>query len=286
MKIANLAEPFPTETLDQVAFERFIAALLSKLHPEAVVRRAGESGHKQDGLDVTVLWPDGTLHSFQCKRVVRFGPADVTKAVAAHSGPADRKHLVLSRTASPQAARALASNPDWVMLDKEDIGRIIRLELSHDDQDRLVDVFFPGLRLQLLGRSEASQWLTTGEFFGPFVRPEAMISHDLPLQSRENEAYRLAEALANPINGMVLLVGPGGGGKSRVLLEVLSRFERRDGRSIVRWLSAGGAGGGRVGLDALGRGPKLLVVDDAHDRDGDELLGLFEHAALREPPPA
>jgi transcriptional regulator with XRE-family HTH domain len=277
--LASLGQALPTDRLDQVAFERFVAAMLSKRHPGAVVRRAGESGHEQGGLDVTVRWPDGTLHSYQCKRVARFGPADVVAAVAAHAKAADVKHLVISRTASPQAADALTSFPGWIMLDREDLSRIVHLELSHDDQDRLIDVFFPGMRMPLLGRSEASQWLTTTEYFAPFIQPDAVISHGLPLQGREAEAALLRACLADPGDGTAFLVGPGGGGKSRLLLHVLGEFEFRNPGTTVRFLSAAGTGGRRAGLEALGRRPKVLVVDDAHDRDADDLLGLFEHAA-------
>src|SRR5208282_3504877 len=137
---AHSAQLFPVDRLDPETFERFVEYLLTLLYPVATVQRAGSSGHKQDGLDITVTWP-AARHSYQCKRVDRFGPAHILRAVEAHTAAADKKHLVLSRIVSPQAAEAMRSFPDWEIWDKEKLTALIRLHLSDDDQNRLVDIF-------------------------------------------------------------------------------------------------------------------------------------------------
>jgi transcriptional regulator with XRE-family HTH domain len=277
--VVSYAQPFPMDRLDPTTFERFVQYILSLLYkPPAQVMPAGSSGHTQDGLDITVTTADGQVFSFQCKRVSRFGPAEVAKAVAAHVAPADRKHLVLSRVASPQAADALREHEDWELWDKEILSRKIRLDLTPDEQIRLVDIFFRGQRRALLGRDEAGPWLTTEDFFEPFATPGATFSHSWHLKGREQEIQDLLGALQRDEHTpAVLVTGPGGIGKSKILKEALERLAVQQPQRTVRLLSSA-AEITRQSLELLGAGPKLLVIDDAHDRDG--LGALFEYAAV------
>lgn len=278
--VASYAQPFPVDRLDADTFERFVEFLLGLLYRgKAVVSRAGESGHKQDGIDLTVLFPDGTRFSYQCKRVQQFGPAEVVQAVAAHTAPSDKKYLVLSRVPSPQTQDAIRTFPNWEIWGKEDLSRLIRTDLTTDDQNRLVDIFFRGQRLSLLGRSEPGPWLKIDEFFAPFIERGTIFNHDLSLQGRDADIARLSLALQKNDAPLVLLTGPGGIGKSRLLKESLETFAKAHPQMLIRFLSSSGeATPGN--LEALGDRPKILVVDDAHDRDG--LGGLMEHAAIPE----
>ena len=93
---------------------------------------------------------------------------------------------------------------------------------------------------------------------------------------REKESTELLAALVRPGIRMVILAAPGGMGKSRLLKEVMASFSHREPSVCIRFLS-GASDASRQTLDDLGPAPKVLVVDDAHDRDG---LGvLFEYAA-------
>jgi transcriptional regulator with XRE-family HTH domain len=278
--VTSYAQPFPVDRLDADTFERFVEFFLQCLHRgKAEVKRAGESGHKQDGVDLFVMFPDGLRVSYQCKRVEQFGPADVARAVAAHSAVADKKYLVLSRVPSPQTQDAIRRFPDWEIWGKEDLSRLIRTELTGDDQNRLVDIFFRGQRLSLLGRSEAGPWLTIDEFFAPFVGRGTIFNHDLNLKGRDDEVALLSDALQTKDTPLVLLTGPGGIGKSRLLKDALEAFAKAHPLVCIRFLSSSGDVT-RENIEALGNAPKILVIDDAHDRDG--LGGLLEHAAVPE----
>jgi transcriptional regulator with XRE-family HTH domain len=275
--IVSFSQPFPIDKLEPETFERFITYLLEfKYGNEATVRKAGTSGHKQDGLDVTVEFED-KVYSFQCKRTQQFGPADVARAVAAHTAIADKKHLVLSRVASPQTTNAIKKYPDWELWDKEYISQIIRTQLSMDAQNRLVDMFFRGQRLSLLGRSEPGPWQTVEEFFSPLMIGAAYFTHKWPLKGRSIEISNLHQALQAVSRPLVLLTGAAGMGKSRVLMEALSSFQKLQQPTLIRLLSPTEEVT-RQSLDDLGDGPKILVIDDAHDRDG--LSTLLHYAAI------
>jgi transcriptional regulator with XRE-family HTH domain len=267
---------FPVDALDPATFEQFVAAVVKEMHPVADVRVQGSRGHDQAGTDIVVRFPDTTQWSLQCKRVERFGKADIEKAVADHTIAADRKFLVLSRIASPGAADALSAHEGWTLWDKQDLTQLVR-RLPGDAQDRLVDIYFRGQRMTLLGRSEPGPWVTADRYFEPFKGRAAVFSHDWDLVGRSTEIDSLVTVLASTgETRAALLLGPGGIGKTRVLKEAINRYAAGEPGVAVRFLSASREPD-PASLDALGNGHKLLVVDDGHDREG---LGLvIEYAA-------
>lgn len=278
--VQSFDQPFPVDQLAADTFERFVQHFVDRKYAgKAKVRRAGGTGHKQDGVDVVATFNDGGEHIFQCKRHKQFGPADVAKAVKEYTGAAKVKHLVLSRVASPQTDAALRE-AGWELWDKDDLSRMIRTDLSIEDQERLVDIFFRGQRQALLGRPEPGPWMTTDEFFRPFEGRAKAFSHDHPLRGREKEIEALITALEDPDQPVVMLTGAGGMGKSRVLKEALTKYAAAHGAVTVRILSRE-ADATPESLANLGAAPKVLVIDDAHERDG--LAGILQYAASTTP---
>ena len=258
---------FPVDALDPATFEQFVATLMTEMHPHADVRVQGSRGHDQAGTDIVARFPDKMVWSLQCKRVERFGKADIDKAVGEHTVEADRKFLVLSRIASPGAADALAAHDGWSLWDKQDLTRLVR-RLPGDAQDRLVDIYFRGQRMTLLGRSEPGPWVTTDQYFAPFKGRSAVFSHDWGLVGRGAEIDALVATLASTTEQRaVLLLGSGGIGKTRILKEAINRYVVANHNVAIRFLSTSGEPD-PASLDSLGNGSKLLVVDDGHDREG------------------
>jgi transcriptional regulator with XRE-family HTH domain len=269
-------QPFPVDALAHEAFQRFIEDLVRALHPDArEVRAAGKTGHDQAGTDILAILADGRRSSFQCKRVTRFGPADVRETVHAHAAPADHKYLVLSRVASPRTAEAVRAFRDWTLWDKDDIARLVRDGLAPLVRRKLVDKYFPGQRYALLGEPNPGPWQTPDEFFAPFAGSHATFSHDWDLVGRASEVDAIMHGLQSDTNRIVLLLGAGGIGKSRILKYVVETLQTHNGRpplflSPTETLSA-------AALEILGNGPEIVIVDDAHDRS--DLPGLFAYAA-------
>lgn len=273
--IVSFDKPFPVDGLSPESFERFSQALLEQLYPNASVHAVGGQGHTQLGSDIDVTLDNGACYSFQCKRVGQFGPNDVEKAVAAYAGEATEKFILLSRIASPRTRDAIRRHAGWDLWDKEDLSRRVR-SLSREQQVRLVTTFFPERRFALLGHTADGRWQTSDEFFAPYMSGHGAFSHDWPLVGRTTELAELSSKLEDTSIKVILLTGAGGSGKSRVLKEAIGEYQARHTDRTIRLLSPTQDATGQS-LDELGKGDKLLVVDDAHDRS--DLPIQFQYAA-------
>lgn len=274
--VSTYDQPFPIDALSPDSFERFCFSLLSYLYPSAKVHRVGGQGHIQEGLDVEVIFPNKTYHTFQCKRVKEFGAQKVHLAVNKHTRAADQKVIFLARVASPQAREAIRQYSEWDIWDKEDISLQIR-KLPKIDQLKLVDTFFHGQRLALLGEIEPGPWQTSDIFFAPFMGEYTAFSHRWSLIGRAEKIRELVEGLENNRKRAIFLVGTGGAGKTRVLKEAIAIYESARKGGAVYFLSPSEKVTNKS-LEDLGNQEKVLVVDDAHDRD--DLQLLFQYAAM------
>ncbi|MGA2495770.1 MAG: helix-turn-helix transcriptional regulator [Roseiarcus sp.] len=272
--VTSFDQPFPIDGLSPESFERFTLHFLSALYPGAKVHRAGGPGHTQDGLDVDVTFNDGKCFHFQCKRTQQFGAAKARAVVSAYTSKAAKKFILLTRVASPKAREAIRDYKSWDIWDKEDVALQIR-HLSKHEQIRLVDIFFKGQRLALLGETEPNVWQTSETFFASFSGYGAF-NHDWTLVGRTDDANKLLEALQTPSVNLTFLVGTAGRGKTRVLKHSIEEFQRRHSEVLVRFLAPSEEVNSKS-LEDLGTGDKVLIVDDAHNYQ--DLKLLFQYVA-------
>jgi transcriptional regulator with XRE-family HTH domain len=271
--VTTFDQPFPVEALSPESFERFCRDLMQALHPDANIHRAGQSGHRQDGIDIEADLANGEIHTFQCKRVQEFGPQKVHTAVAQDKVPATKKFLLVSRVASPQTRAAIRKHPTWDIWDRDDLSAKIRT-LPRIEQRRLVDIYFNRRRFELLGETEATAWETTKEFFTPFENSEGLFNHVWKLIGRKQATADLRKAVDNEDSRAIFLIGSGGAGKTRVLKQVIECYEAATPHLNVRFLSRTSEVTKKA-LEELGSKSALIVVDDAHDRHDLALLFHF-----------
>lgn len=269
----TLDEPFPLGALSPESFERFCGSLVEAMYPGANIYRAGGQGHKQDGIDLTIRHQDGTKHVYQCKRYETFGPQKVHEVVAKEKTDAEKKILMLTRVASPQTRNAMAQHENWELWDRDDISRKVR-QLPFDDQKRLVRVYFPGKAIDLLGRSAMSAWETPAEFFRPFSKNERLFSHTWALIGRDKIVDDIKTAIDDDKIELILVSGLAGGGKTRVLKEVLEKVEQEKPRKKIL-VASPTAELDRDAFEELEVNQMILVVDDAHDRNDLPILFSF-----------
>jgi transcriptional regulator with XRE-family HTH domain len=271
----SLDLPWPVDALLPETFERFCTDLLTCLHgSKGHVTRFGSQGHTQQGLDIEAVFSDKSRFTYQCKKHKAFGPKKIAEAVADHTAKAKKKFILFSGLASPQSREEIKKHADWYLWDREDITRYARLDLPKVDQQRLVDIYFPGQRLALLGELEPSPWRQPGDFFAGMVEPTSAFSHAWALEGRDSELEKLKEFATQQKTRAILLVGNGGTGKSR-LLKALSDHLEATHKSSQRILFLARDPLRSKDLEALGSELKILVCDDAHDRDDIALLADY-----------
>ena len=84
------------------------------------------------------------------------------------------------------------------------------------EQVRLVDIFFAGLRMPLLGVTEELVWETPAQFFEVFANAGALFNHTWQMVGRDDALATLNAFLSDTAARLVFLTGAGGSGKSRV----------------------------------------------------------------------
>jgi hypothetical protein len=104
----------------------------------------------------------------------------------------------------------------------------------------------------------------------------AFFNHAWKLVGRKKVLAEFDRHLKDETGRVVLLVGSGGSGKSRVLKQAIEGYEATHRGTTIRFLSRT-AEVTKKSLEELGNKPALLIVDDAHDRS--DLPLLFQFAA-------
>ncbi|HZY18876.1 MAG TPA: helix-turn-helix domain-containing protein [Ramlibacter sp.] len=267
-------QALPLYALAPERFERFCADFLDRYFRASGGRasRYGASGHDQRGIDILVEFP-AKVYVFQCKRVEEFGAQKVHSAVAEQKYPAALSVLLLSNVASPKARDAITLHKDWQLWDREDISRRFR-ELPMVERTDLVDIYFPGKRLQLLGVPEDGPLLTVERFFKPLLKPGGFFSQDWDLVGRDGELQEVLSALQDDQVRVCVVVGAPGAGKTRFVRDTIAAIESRHRDVLVQCVSPTEDVRSEH-LARLGERKKLLVVDDAQDREDIPLLLRF-----------
>ena len=268
--------PLPLSSLLPESFEYFCLDLLAThLKGDADVHPAGKTGHKQYGIDIEAQFANGDLHTYQCKREANFGPEKVKRAIKGQTIAAKKKHILLSRVASPDARATIRRIPGWDLWDQIDITRIFRT-LPKSEQVRIVDIYFPTQRFALTGESAAGPWQTIEAFFAPQLSEGRVFNQRWDLVGRTVELESLAGAFADPDALVVSLIGRAGEGKSRVLRSALDAFASQHAGVHV-FVASPTEEITAKNLEDLGTREKLIVVDDVHDRS--DLVQLIRYVA-------
>jgi hypothetical protein len=267
--MASLERAIPFEDLPPRQFERFSANLLRALYPDAQVCLYGHEGHKQGGIDVKVKTPEGRTWGVQAKRRARFGPALMRKAAQDLALATDHNLLFLSSQASPALRDTMDLLPKWELWDAEDLSDKV-WTLPRAERIHLVDRFFPGRRVEILGDPEPSPWLNPTQAFAGLEESVWNFSHAWELVGRTKELDQLHAWIRDPQQPLCFLHGPGGAGKSRLLKAFTEQFERAMPSWRIYYLSEEPLQARH--FEDVGKGSQLWVCDDAHRRSDLELL--------------
>ncbi|MCO1574638.1 restriction endonuclease [Crossiella sp. SN42] len=274
----------PTPSLAPGEFEDFTERLLSahrfcvdSVRKVIQVDRWGRRGDKQDGIDFAGAFSDGATAAWQCKRYWNLTPAQVRDAVAECAYVAHEYYLVCSGEASSPARAEIAKYPGWNLLDRRGLGRLLADLPLHKRRDVLDETWGKTERKRLLGVPGEDAFWSLSTFVEDRVNPETVLNDCGPHVGRQAELRELGSALdrtgLHPV--VVLISGPGGRGKTRLLIEALEAFQVNH-REVPVLLSSPGAYLDGAALGELPQVPAVVVVDDAH-RDPEALTPLLTY---------
>lgn len=275
----------PTPSLEPGPFEDFTDRVLSAhrfcvdpVRKVVEVDRWGRRGDGQQGVDLVGKFSDGATAAWQCKRYAKLTPAQVREFVSDCSYPADEYYLVYSGEASAAVRAEIAKYPRWALIDRRGLGRLLDELPLHKKRDVLDQTWGRAERKRLLKVPFEDAFLSLAAFTEARGKPDR-VPNDCGLWvGRQSELSELDEVLgvdqSNP--AVVILTGPGGRGKTRLLVEALTAFETaHPGVPVV--FSWGGTRFDGAALAELPQTPAVVIVDDAH-QNPEALAPLLEYS--------
>ena len=263
----------PTPWLSPYEFEEFLERLLraerylgAEVRHVVKVERWGTSGDKQDGVDLVGEYSDGTPATWQCKHLEKLRPFEVKAAVeeATYQG-AEEFYLVFSRVASSQARAEMKKHAGWTLLDRRQLTAMLR-ELPSQVQRDILDQTWGEEVRRLFLEAPGDAFVSLETFVSVRRNPDAVMNDLGPLMGREDELTALEAAFdrnSDRFRQVVILSGPAGRGKSRLVSEALTALQERQPGVPVVCLAAGHRFQAAA-MDELRMGPAVILIDDAH----------------------
>ena len=126
-------------------------------------------------------------------------------------------------------------------------------------------------------------FLSPHDYFQKFLNPKHLFNHTFSLVGRDAQLSCLDEFVREQKHRAVMLRGRGGIGKTKLLHAFSLGFGKRHRGLALRFVPDGAPITPEC-CDELARIPHVVVVDDAHRRDHQELRVLFEIAQQRKQP--
>jgi hypothetical protein len=267
--------PIDDPEWDWKSFERFS---LSFVRAQPDVREAhlyGTRGQKQLGIDIVAELTDGRKRTYQCRKWAEFTKSQAVKTVTETEYEADEHAILITCAAGTDLRDYITGLEGWTLMDKEDISVAV-CEIEPRERARRIveDTFSVTWRRAFLGPPGPLAFWEVKDYFAPLLDPRPLLRHSWELVGRAEHLAALSGQLADSDKQVLVLVGRGGIGKTRLLRAVAT--DQRSRREVL-------IADDQVDLSAEfveelpWTGP-LVVVDDVHRRDDLEpLLG----AALR-----
>lgn len=270
--ISPKLQPLPLEYLDPYDFQRFSTLFLNKLFPTATVHPYWWHWHKQDWIDIEVTFKNNDIFTFQCKREKQFWPAKIEEAVSENTRPWIKNYILLSRIASPEARKKIKEYPTWDIWDVEDISQKLRSDTNIPDQATIVDTCFGYWnRKALLGIDTIDIWKTPEQFYATFNDINKVFNHAWNIIGREAELEAFKKNIPFKSGEVYIISGNWWSGKTRLVKSCIEQYVQLSPETIIRFLSPSEPPTSSS-LNDLWKWAKLLIIDDAHERDDLEVL--------------
>lgn len=277
------ADLLPLPWLSDGEFEDFTEALL-KAQPSlgahvrhvAHVERWGVPGNAQDGIDFFGHFNDGTPAAWQCKHLERLRPFEVREAIKAVTFErAEELYLVYARLAKKGAREEMLRHAGWTLLDRRDLTEMLRLLPPYVQRDLLERFWTPQVRRRFL-ESPDDGFISLASLRRARQNPDVVMNDNGTLAGRTSELADMEVAFDREGDGarqILIVVGPAGRGKSRLVVEALTVRETAASTIPIACLTPQRTFSPNL-LRELRAQPSIVFIDDAHS-DPDALAPLL-----------
>ncbi|MEO8351312.1 MAG: hypothetical protein ABI680_06240 [Chthoniobacteraceae bacterium] len=228
-------------------------------------RPFGRPGDVQEGIDLLAEMRGGGEWDFQCKHVKSWTPEQTRKAIAAYRRDAERRFLLVTCDVSEECRRVIADHSGWALWDAREINRRFRELGAFRAAPILFTHFGPGWAEAFFGITGTGPFIGAEAKFAQQLREGSRFHHRLALVGRETQLQQLDDFAESEKARVFLLIGRGGLGKSRLLLEWSRRFQKEHPDHTLRFVfdkNADFAPALQVAPE-----PLVLIFDDAHRLD-------------------
>jgi hypothetical protein len=226
------------------------------------------SGRDQKGIDLTLRVEGGETWVAQCKRHKTWGVSQAKAAVAEAEArfPAQHYFLLVACDPAEGVQDFMATRPNWSFWHLDRICAEFRLRVPQSLQPRVLAFLSPE-ELRRFAPYASDSLVSADEFFSASRHAGRAFHHGHKLVGRAAELRRLRAFASSRKCKALLLVGPGGVGKSRLLRELALSPGKNARRPEILFLNPHATGSDAAGdlaralwdADTL----RLIVVDDA-----------------------
>jgi len=223
----------------------------------------GQRGESQYGIDIEAEMSNGEIWAFQCKHYKQWPVQKTKAAIADCTYIADRKFLLVTRGVSTESRDEIDKHDDWELWDADDISRQFLSRLSEGNAARILySNFGPSWPREMLGCDGYSALISPEAHYSKFLELGRNFHHRLSLVARNDYITELDAFVKAPSARVCFLVGRGGSGKSRILLEWSRKFASRNHGHTLKFASNAPRNFSES-IEICDK-PLVIVVDDAH----------------------
>jgi hypothetical protein len=231
----------------------------------------GSDGHKQKGIDFYCTMDDGSEWVLQAKLTPKFGLAKARAAVkkARRKFPKARRYILLvSGKPNTAAIDHIRKQPNWEIWGGASITAHFLRGIPIQKQLDIFGRTWPGRAAQLASEYyplRDTVLVTSEEFFSGFLKPERLFHHRSALVGHTDIIDELSGFLRDPSQRVVILVAPGGRGKSRLLRAFADRVGEQHPEFTIRFVDPLAPRDAQAHtLRTAGDTRFVVVQDDAH----------------------
>ena len=259
------------------AFERFCLAYVNAQPEVASAHKYGTRGQGQLGIDIAAKLIDGRTRTYQCRKWRKYTKTHAKSTVAETEFEADEHVILVACEVGTTVRDYIAGIDGWTLLDKEDLSQGVRAIEPRERARRLIeDTFTVHWRRAFLGPRGPLCFHETDEYFRPLLDEDHLFRHTWALVGRDELLATIDEQLADQEIRVLVLVGRGGIGKTRILRALAEAHQAS--RTVLfaddqLALTA-------ESVEELPWTAPLVIVDDAHRRED---LAALIGAATRQP---